>query len=261
MNERDQKAFMAALMNADGPVPAGLAHPGGGDAADRMAIYRNNVAYSLMTVLGDAFPLLANLLGRETFTQLSRAFILAHPPGDPRMFRYGETLPAFLTDDDELAHVPYAADVARLEVAMQQVSHAADDAGLSPVALAEGAIENERLSFVSATQIVSSSWPLHDLYLYVSSDAPPPPDMAQAQSVLVYRDADYQLHIAKLAIGCAALLADMMSGTPLAQAAEAADRLDEAGMVEVFSLKSGKGTSDIGETGEVVSKSTSLKDT
>ena len=60
--------------------------------------------------------------------------------------------------------------------------------------------------------------------------------MAQAQSVLVYRAADYQLHIAKLPIGGAALLADMMSGTPLAQAAEAADGLDEAGMVEVFSL-------------------------
>lgn len=236
MNEREQKAFIDALLNADQPVPVGLAHPHGGKPADRMAVYRNNVAYSLMTVLGDAFPLLANLLGREAFSRLCRAFILAHPPGDPRMFRYGETLPEFLSTDSELAHVPYAADVARLEVAMQQVSHAADDVGLSPVALADGAIEDERLKFVSAMQIIASKWPLNDLYLYISGDAPPPPDMAQAQSVLVYRDADYQVHIAKLPIGGAALLTDMMSGTSLAQAAEAAEELEEAGMVEVFSL-------------------------
>lgn len=236
MNEREQKAFIAALMNADRPVPAGLAHPHGGKPADRMAIYRNNVAYSLMTVLGDIFPLLANLLGRETFSRLSRAFMLAHPPGDPRMFRYGEALPDFLAADSEWAHVPYAADVARLEVAMQQVSHAADDAGLSPVALAAGAIESERLEFISTMQIIPSIWPLHDLYLYISGDAAPPPDMAQAQSVLVYRDADYQSHIAKLPIGGEALLTAMMSGMPLALAAEAATGLEEAGMVEVFSL-------------------------
>ena len=236
MNAQEQKAFFAALLDADRPVPAGLAHPHGGEPADRMAIYRNNVAFSLITALGDAFPLLANLLGRDAFSRVSRAYTLAHPPGDPCMFHYGAALPEFLAADEGVAHVPYIVDVARLERALNEVAHAADDEGLLPAALATGNIEDETLSFISAMHLLVSDWPLHDLYLFASGDAPPPMDMGAPQSVLVYRDADYQSHIAKLPLGGDALLRAMLDGVPLAAAAEAAPGLEEAGMVEVFSL-------------------------
>lgn len=236
MNGQEQQAFLEALFDAEKPVPHGLVHPQDGDAAERMAIYRNNVAFSLIHVLGEAFPLLADLLGRDAFVALAQAFIGAHPPGDPLMFRYGAQLPEFISHYDGLGHVPYAGDVARLDRAMNEIANAHDEQGLPPAELADGHIEDERLSFVSAMQMVRSDWPLHDLYGYLSGHAPPPSDMTEAQSLLVYRDADYQLHCAPMPRGGDALLSAMLAGMPLAEAAEAADGLEEAGMVELFSL-------------------------
>lgn len=236
MNGQEQQAFLEALFDAAKPVPRGLVRPQGGDATERMAIYRNNVAFSLIHALGEAFPLLADLLGRDAFIDLAQAFLRAHPPSDPLMFRYGAALPDFQAAHKGLAHVPYAADVARLDWAMNDISQAADETGLSPAQLADGHIEDERLEFLSAMQIVRSDWPLHDLYGYLSGQAPPPANMAEAQSLLVYRDADYQLHCAPLPRGGDALLSAMLAGMPLAEAAQAADGLEEAGMVELFSL-------------------------
>ena len=236
MNEDAQNAFIEALLDADKPVPPGLTHPHGGDAADRMAIYRNNVAFSLITVIGAAFPLLANLLGRAAFVALAQAYIRAHPPRDPRMFRDGENLPDFLTHYEGAAQIPYAADVARLEVALQQVANAADAEGLAPAALSDGSIETERLAFVPALKLLRSDWPLAALYHYANGAAPPPSDMGKAQSVLVYRDADYQSHCRALPQGGDTLMRGLLEGLSLVAAAEAADGLEEAGMVEVFSL-------------------------
>lgn len=236
MNAQEQNAFIEALFDADKPVPHGLTRPRGGGAAERMDIYRNNVAFSLIHVLGEAFPLLVDLLGRDAFVALAQAFIGAHPPSDPLMFRYGAQLPEFITQYEGLGHVPYAADVARLDRAMNEIGHAADETGLSPAEIADGHIEDERLSFVSAMQIVRSDWPLHDLYRYLSGQAPPPANMTEAQSLLVYRDGDYQLHCVNMPKGGDALMVDMMTGTPLAEAAETAEGLEETGMVELFSL-------------------------
>ncbi|CAI8175661.1 MAG: Uncharacterised protein [Alphaproteobacteria bacterium] len=119
---------------------------------------------------------------------------------------------------------------------MNEIGHAADETGLSPAEIADGHIEDERLSFVSAMQIVRSDWPLHDLYRYLSGQAPPPANMTEAQSLLVYRDGDYQLHCVNMPKGGDALMVDMMTGTPLAEAAETAEGLEETGMVELFSL-------------------------
>ena len=236
MNEQGQEAFLEALFDADKPVPPQLAHPRGGITHERMAIYRNNVAFSLISVLGDAFPLLADLLGRDAFVALAQAFTRAYPPNNPLMFCYGEHLPEFIERHAEITHVPYAADVARLDVVMNEISHAADADGLSPAQLADGHIEDERLSFVPAMQMASSAWPVHDLYRYLSGQAAPPTNMAEAQSVLVYRDTDYQLHCWKMPCGGEALMTAMVAGAPLAEAADAAEGLEEAGMVELFSL-------------------------
>jgi hypothetical protein len=239
MNGPDQTAFLDALFDAAKPVPQGLAHAQGSDATDtakRMAVYRNNVAFSLVNVLGVAFPLLADLLGRDAFVVLAQAFWRTHPPRDPLMFRYGGELPEFIALHEGLAHVPYAADVTRLDKAINDVSHAADETGLLPAELADGHIEDERLSFVAAMQIVTSDWPLADLYFYLSGQAAPPTNMTAAQSVLVYRDADFQVHCVSMPRGGDALLTSMLAGEPLAEAAATAQGLEEVGMVELFSL-------------------------
>ncbi len=238
MKGEEQSAFLKALADGQAKPPPNLQHPFGGAAADRMAIYRNNFAFSLITALGEAYPLLADLLGRDAFIHLARDYMAAHPPGDPLMFRYGDKLPVFLQSYKALKHVPYAPDLAALEQAMNEAAHAKDHIVLSPSELADGQVENEKLYLAECLRLVVSPWPLIDLHAYVSKQALPPQDMSVAQSVLVYRDADYAVHPALLPLGGDKLLAALMDGQSLAKAAEVAqaDGLQEAGMVEVFSL-------------------------
>lgn len=59
--------------------------------------------------------------------------------------------------------------------------------------------------------------------------------MTRQQSLLVYRDAEYAVHVFELPAGGAEMMAALMAGSPLAQAATA-DGLQEDGMVAVFSL-------------------------
>ena len=235
MNRAEQDSFLEAVIGNKAEPPANIGHPQRGHVKERMAIYRNNFAFSLITALGDAYPLLADLLGRDAFVRLARDYMAAHPPGDPLMFRYGDKLPSYLKSYKALHHVPYAPDLAALECAMGEAAHAADHEGLSPADLADGAIEHEALSLAPSLRLVCSPWPLMDLLAYVSKKAPPPKDMGLAQSVLIYRDAAFDVHPYLLPIGGDALLAGLMEGKPLAEAAEAVG-LQEAGMVEVFSL-------------------------
>lgn len=243
MRAQDQAAFLAALVAPQNSpqdlMPPCVHHPFNGDAQDRMAIYRNNYAFSLITVLGEAYPLLADLLGRDAFIALARDYVAAHPPVDPLMFQYGDKLPQFLTDYPDLAHVPYAGDLAALEKAINEAAHAADHIALPPQDLTDPQLAEEALQLAPSVRLIVSAWPLMDVFAYVSQQASQPVDaphdMSLAQSVLVYRDAEYAVHPVLLPVGGDTLLAALMEGCSLVQAAETS-ALGEAGMVKVFSV-------------------------
>lgn len=183
-----QQAFMAALFDPQADVPDGLHHPQGGAAQARFAVYRNNVIYGLMQNLRDGFTLLHALLGDARFDDMARAYALAHPPLSPCMFAYGDELPAFL-QAEAFADVAYAADVARLDLALRHVA-LADDAAIAPLdSSAKGGLADKHLPVHPRLQIIASDWPLYDLFLFLTDETETPPDMQQAQAVMISRAA------------------------------------------------------------------------
>jgi hypothetical protein len=102
------------------------------DGADALLARRGLQAYQANGLalaeraLGAAYPVLAQLIGDESFAPLARHFWQRHPPGRGDMACWGDALAAFLEASPQLADEPYLGDVARVEWALHQAATAAD---------------------------------------------------------------------------------------------------------------------------------------
>ncbi len=184
-----QASFTAALLNPDLAVPDGLVDGAGRPAGRRFSVYRNNVAGSLTEALEQGFPVIAKLLGEEFFKAMAGVFLRAHPPRSRVMMMYGTDMPAFLAEFPPLAHLPYLADVARLEQALREAYHAADVAPMSPEVL--GAVSPDRLlaaklRLAPALRLIVSPYPVLSIWRANTDKAAPKPQM-QPEAVLVLR--------------------------------------------------------------------------
>lgn len=119
-------AFAAALQNRDLPPPDGLSRPGGKPATRRFAVYRNNVAVSLVDALAAIYPTLQNLVGEEFFRAMAHAYVLHNLPTSPLLFTYGANFPAFIETFAPASALPFLPDVARVERAWLDAFHAED---------------------------------------------------------------------------------------------------------------------------------------
>jgi len=116
--------FYHALLDAGQPVPDTVtAHPG---RQARFNVYRNNIRASLTEALAAQFPVCRQLVGEDFFNAMAALYIEQSPPATPLLTEYGTTMPAFIAGFAPAASLPYLADMARLELALQQVRHAAD---------------------------------------------------------------------------------------------------------------------------------------
>lgn len=211
--------FAAAVLDPALPVPAGLTDAQGRPAGRRFAVYRNNVAVGLTEALVSGFPAVHRLVGDEFFRAMAGVFLRAHPPRSRIMADWGQDLPAFVETFAPVAHLPYLADVARLELALRASYHAADAAALPAetlAGLAPDRLAGLRLRLAPALRLVRSAWPVFGIWAANMRGAPPP--SMQAQDVAVLRPGfDPEPHL--LPPGGGAFVAALAQGAPLAAAA------------------------------------------
>lgn len=222
-----QAEFRAALLDPGRPAPAGLTDPDGRPAGRRFDVYRNNVTVSLTEALRQAFPVVRKLVGDEFFTAMAREHLRAHPPTSPVLMFYGRAMPAFLETFPPVGHLPYLADVARLELALRESYHAADAAALPPGALQDLAPEAflaARFTLAPAVRLVASRWPVHAIWS-ANMRGTPVPTAAEAQEVLILRP-QFDAEPLLLPIGAAPFVAALLAGRTVAEALEAAPAFD-----------------------------------
>jgi hypothetical protein len=122
-----QRRFAGAIVFGDAGAVAGLGIVGGAiDAASRVAIYRNNVFGNYRRALSATYPVLRRLVGGPFFDAAADAFVRAYPSTVGDLNRYGGDLPHFLERYAPAQSLPYLADVARLEWAIDQARIAGD---------------------------------------------------------------------------------------------------------------------------------------
>jgi hypothetical protein len=188
-----QHAFADALRNAESAAP--LLPLLAGNAAQnqaRLALYRGNVLANSIAALRQHFPVLEQIVGETFFEGLARAFWQAMPPTCANLATFGAQLPVFLETFEPTAHLPYLADVARLEWAVHQAEDAAD----LPV---DAVSEEPAVLTMPGTSVLVSTFPIAHIWLAHQADSPM--DMSHitwtAQGALVFR-AGWRVQVAPL---------------------------------------------------------------
>lgn len=188
-----------------------------GDAAV-LAIYRNNVMYSLSRALADQYPAVHSLVGEAFFGALARDYVLQYPPQDPSLTFYGECLGDYIRQHPACAELPWLADVAQLEFDRQRVLHAPDEAALDIRTLASldaGQLESLRLPLLPSVGLMRSRWPVQRIRDEALSETPCAVDLhAEADTLLLIHRIGLNVRVDTLSLSrwrLLALLADHLS--------------------------------------------------
>jgi hypothetical protein len=216
-----QTGFHAALWSHD--PPAGLTAPDPTEIARRFAVYRNNVQHSLTRALAARFPAVERLVGAEFFAAMARAFIAAHPPDGPVLLQWGGAFIPFLTGFPPVAHLPWLACVARLELARGHAYHAADTGAVGADILTVPDPAALRLALHPSVTLFASDYPAVAIWQSQQPDAARVPLPAGPSYALIARGPDLDVIVAPLDAGSFKVLSALSAAQPLGQAAHLAD--------------------------------------
>lgn len=230
------RAFRAGLFN--GTLPSGVTAQVPDEAAQRFAVYRNNVAHSLTRALARRFPVVERLVGVEFFTAMARLYIEADPPASPRLFLWGEGFARFLQGFPPVRSLPYLPDVSRLEWQRGMAYHAADVSSVAATDLAQAAADPGRFKLVlhPSVGLIRSR---HAVVTIWQANQPSavqtgPLRADRAEDALILRDRADQVPVIALSPGEAGFQSALMRGETLLAAATRAEGADPARLLALL---------------------------
>ena len=120
-----QAQIAEALLTGGFSELEGRLHPGLIGAADALSVHRDTAIGGLVNALKLSFPTVVALVGEDFFDQAALAFVLDAPPTRAWLTGYGEGFAAFIEAYEPARELPYLADVARFDFAVDQMAGSA----------------------------------------------------------------------------------------------------------------------------------------
>jgi hypothetical protein len=229
-------AWLQALQADADKVPAGLCTANGSSVAQRFAVHRNNVLSACVQALADTFPVTQSVLGLAFFKAMALVFAQQHLPHTRRMAFYGDGLTEFIRHFAPAQLVPYASDLAWLEMSRVRAYHAAD-VPQHQTAAALAALQNalkepehlsvKRLQLHPSLTLMGSAWAVVSLWqAHQHPDSERDAwlaqlDIAQPEGAAVFRSGDTVLCM-PLPLADLCLWRHLHAGQALGQALESA---------------------------------------
>lgn len=155
-----QTAFKAYLTGPDDNVSNVAPRSVSAGFTGNASIHRNNVRHAHVGALAANYPAIRALVGERYFDGLAAQFTSAHPPASAIHASYGAGFGDYLSGRSELSSIPFLADVARLEWAMNEAFHARASSSLSPgaaAALFTGGVRD--LDLISSARLLALDHP------------------------------------------------------------------------------------------------------
>ena len=182
---QEQQALLHALMGErdDGELWPHLQFVHAPLARRGLQAYQANGLALAERALCAACPVLAQLIGDESFAPLARHFWRRNPPGRGDVACWGDGLAAFIEAAPQLADEPYLGDVARVEWALHQAATAADTPpDLQAFALLSAADPGEvTLALGAGVFVLASAYPVASI---VNAHLLGEPALAEAAALL-----------------------------------------------------------------------------
>ncbi len=162
-----QRQMAASIRGTSGEVPIDVFRPSHLPEGDPLSVYRNHHQISLCAALAVTFPTIVRLIGEEAFRLLASRFLQAQPPVQPCLAEYGAAFGEHLDAETLVKGLPYLADIARLDWAINRAVTAPDvmalDAGLLGALSPDGLAELSVRAHPSLT-LLCSNFPLSEIY-------------------------------------------------------------------------------------------------
>jgi len=219
-----QTAFAAHIL--EGRDDDRLANSVVGDsiaAAARLRVYRHHVFHSLASALGDTFVTVRALVGEGFFRMMARAYVARALPTQPVLAEYGVDFPAFVATYEPAQGLPYLADIARLDWALNAAFQAPRGAVLGVADLQAIPMEQlpaQRLALVPGHALICSPYPIDRIWQAAQPGADPESTALEsepARLLVVRREEDAAF--VSVAVGEASFLAALADGETLEKAA------------------------------------------
>jgi hypothetical protein len=225
-----QAAFAAHLAGHDQPDLVATIDGDSRTAMQRLQLHRHHVTRSIGSALASTFPTVAAVVGQEFFGLLASDFAAGASLKDPVLSRYGGRFPRFVAAKQEMHGLPYLADVARLDWALNVAFHAPLEPRLSIADLAPlppDSLPGLSLRLPAGTSLIESAWPLDLIWQASQPDTSVDRvDLAGGPSYLaVFRRPD-DAAFAVVSQGEAAFIKCLFQGDPLAIAAQHASQAE-----------------------------------
>ena len=206
-----------------------------GTGARGLKAYQTNGHMLAERALLAAYPVVAQLLGRDSLADLARAVWHAHPPTRGDLAWWGDVLPAYLASSPQLQEEPYLADVAQVEWALHRSATAAD-ALADPTSLTLLTTEDPDhlgLRLAPGCAVLRSTWPVASIMGAHVHGAPSLADVGAelragvAQDTLVWR-CGLRPEFRQALAGEAVFVTQLHEGQTLGRALDASPALDFA---------------------------------
>jgi hypothetical protein len=194
-------------------------------AEARLRIYRNHLVTTLSAALESTFPVVCRLVDRRFFAYAAHEYLRQHPPQSRCLAEYGAGLADFLSGFEPCKDLPYLADVARFEWALNTAATARETSPLEIEALA--AIPPERAALLKialqpSVSYFASGWPIDAIWLANQQKEVRPVDLASGGTTVEMRRADEGFSWQRLAPGIFAFRRALAEGLALGTAAATA---------------------------------------
>lgn len=161
-------------------------------AARGLLAYRANGTALAERALAASYPVLAQLIGEESFAPLARHFWRHAPPMRGDVAQWGAALADFLDAAPQLASEPFLGDVARVEWALHVAATAADSTAdmASFALLASGDTDKATLTLSDGVMTLASAYPVVSL---IKSHLHAEPTLTHAADLLAAGVAEHAL--------------------------------------------------------------------
>jgi hypothetical protein len=136
-------------------------------AAARLRIHRNHVFRSLEAALSATFPTVHTLVGDEFFRGMARTFVASDLPVQPVLSEYGAAFPRFVESYAPASGLPYLADIARLDWALNVAFHSPAEPRLSSADLSSIPVEQlpaKSVSLAPGSAVLQSIYPIDRIW-------------------------------------------------------------------------------------------------
>jgi hypothetical protein len=160
------------------------------DPAARVGIYRNHAFSILGASLQGTFPVICRLVDERFFAYAAHEYLREHPPHSRCLVEYGADFADFLADFEPCKALPYLADVARFEWALNIAASVREAAPLPPQVLAE--VPTNEVAYVAlrlqpSLSYVTSPWPIDAIWQANQENEVPLVDLASSGARLEIR--------------------------------------------------------------------------